>query len=102
MRLWGFDVHAAYAMQAIVGIATVLALVWIWRRTARLELQAAALATAVMLLSPYIMDYDLVLLALPIAWLTIDGIRTGFLPWEKSILALAWIVPMFARTLAID
>lgn len=102
MRLWGAGVHIAYAAQAIVASAAVFALLWIWRRTTRFEIQAAALATGVMLMSPYMMDYDLVLLALPIAWLSLDGRRTGFLRWEKSILAFAWMLPMFARTLAID
>ena len=102
MRLWGFGIKASYAMQAAISLATTIAAVWIWRRTTNPRLQAAALATGVMLMSPYMMDYDLVVLALPIAWLAILGLQSGFMPWEKSILALAWMLPMFARTLAID
>ncbi len=102
MRLWGFGVNASYAMQAAVSLASAIAAVWIWRRTINPRLQAAALATGVMLMSPYMMDYDLVVLALPIAWLALLGLQSGFIPWEKSILAFAWMLPMFARTLAID
>jgi hypothetical protein len=102
MRLWGVGVHGAYVVQAVVAGAAVIVLLWIWRRTATFELQAAALATGVMLMSPYMMDYDLVLLALPIAWLSLDGLRRGFLPFDKSIITFAWMLPMFARTLAIN
>jgi len=63
-------------------------------------MQAAALVTATLLMTPYMMDYDLVILALPIAWLALEGRRSGFLPWEKSLVALAWLLPLFARTLA--
>ena len=51
-------------------------------------------------MTPYMMDYDLVVLALPIAWIALEGRRSGFLPWEKSLLALMWLLPLFARSLA--
>jgi hypothetical protein len=52
------------------------------------------------LATPFVFDYDLVLLALPIAWLAAIGLREGFLPWEKFGLALAWLLPLFSRTIA--
>ena len=99
-RLWGFGVAASYAFQAAVSLITALAVIWIWRRTAKFDLHAAALATGILLATPYIMDYDLVVLALPIAWLAMEGRRSGFLPWEKSLLAFVWLLPLFARSLA--
>lgn len=99
-RLWGFSIATSYAFQAAVSLMTAIAVIWIWRRTAKFELQAAALATGILLMTPYMMDYDLVVLALPIAWLALEGRRSGFLPWEKSLLTLAWFLPLFARTLA--
>ncbi len=99
-RLWGFSVATAYVVQAVVSLLTALVVIWIWRRTAKFDLQAAALATGVLLTTPYMMDYDLVVLALPIAWLALEGLRAGFLPWEKSLLAFVWLLPLFARSLA--
>ena len=99
-RLWGFGVATAYVVQAIVSLITALAVIWIWLRTAKFDLQAAALATGVLLTTPYMMDYDLVLLAMPIAWLALEGRRSGFMPWEKSLLAFVWLLPLFARSLA--
>jgi alpha-1,2-mannosyltransferase len=99
-RLWGFGVATAYVVQGIVSLITALAVIWIWLRTAKFDLQAAALATGVLLTTPYMMDYDLVLLAMPIAWLALEGRRSGFMPWEKSLLAFVWLLPLFARSLA--
>src|SRR5580692_8475618 len=48
-RLWGFGVATAYVVQGIVSLITALAVIWIWLRTAKFDLQAAALATGVLL-----------------------------------------------------
>jgi glycosyl transferase family 87 len=99
-RLWGAGVATAYVVQAAVSLLAAIVVIWIWRRTANFELHAAALATAVLLMTPYMMDYDLVILALPIAWLALEARRSGFLSWEKSLLAFVWLLPLFARSLA--
>lgn len=99
-RLWGFGVATSYAVQAVVSLIAAVVAIWIWRRTRNFDLHAAALATGVLLMTPYMMDYDLVILALPIAWLALDGVRAGFMPWEKSLLVFAWLLPLFARSIA--
>ncbi len=99
-RLWGLSVETAYAFQAAVSLIAAIAVIWIWRRTAKFDLHAAALAAATLLVTPYMMDYDLVILALPIAWIALEGRRSGFLPWEKSLLAFVWLLPLFASSLA--
>ena len=99
-RLWGFGVATAYAVQAAVALIAAIIVIWIWWRTPTFELHAAALATGVLLMTPYMMDYDLVLLALPIAWLALEARRNGALPYEKSLLVFVWMLPLFARSLA--
>lgn len=99
-RLWRFGLATSYGLQAAVALLTAIAATWVWRRTAAFALQAAALATGTLLMSPYMMDYDLVVLALGVAWLALEGRRWGFLPWEKSLLVFAWLLPLMARTLA--
>jgi glycosyl transferase family 87 len=99
-RLWGFSVATAYAFQAAVSLAAAIVVIWIWRATANFDLHASALAIGVLLMTPYMMDYDLVILALPIAWIALEGRRSGFLAWEKSLLAFCWLLPLFARSLA--
>jgi hypothetical protein len=40
------------------------------------------------------------LLAPAIAFLAVDGLKRGFAPYEKTLLALLWLVPLIARTVA--
>jgi hypothetical protein len=40
------------------------------------------------------------LLAPAIAFLTADGMQRGFRPWQKSLLAALWLVPILARPVA--
>ena len=53
-----------------------------------------------LLATPYVLDYDLVVLAIAIAYFARLGLRQGFRPCEISLLAAAWIVPLLSRGLA--
>ena len=67
---------------------------------AAFALKAAALLIGTMLATPYSLDYDLMLLAPAIAFLAADGIERGFAPYEKTVLAALWLVPLIARSVA--
>jgi hypothetical protein len=62
-----------------------------------MPLKGAALATGTLMVTPYVLDYDLMLLALPLAWLTVEGLRTQFLNWEKITLFIVWLLPLISR-----
>jgi alpha-1,2-mannosyltransferase len=55
---------------------------------------------AALLASPFLLDYDLTLLAIPLAWIAREGLRSGFAPGEKSVLAFAYVLPLFSRIVA--
>jgi hypothetical protein len=76
-------------------------LFWLWRRRVDLRLRGAALITASLLTTPYCLDYDLMLLGPAIALVVSFAMEKGFLPWQKSALALVWLAPMFARLAAL-
>jgi alpha-1,2-mannosyltransferase len=97
VRLWGGSVATAYVFQGIISVSAVVAVIWIWRSNRSHALKAATMVTATLLATPYIFDYDLVVLGLPIAWLFVEGRRRGFLPWEKFVLAATWLIPGYAR-----
>ncbi len=101
-RLWGASVRMSYVLQATVSIPAAIAVLWVWLKPVEFPVKAAALATGTLLITPYFLDYDSVLLALPIAWLSWNAIQSGFLPWEKSTLFLVWIFPWFARILSLS
>jgi len=98
MRLWDVPVATAYAVQAAVTLASAAGLAWLWRSRASYALKAAALGLGTLLATPFCFDYDLMLLAPAIAFLAVDGAARGFAPWQKTILAALWIVPLFARS----
>jgi alpha-1,2-mannosyltransferase len=100
IRLWGGSLSLAYGLQALLGLAVCAALVGLHRRAFRSSAEGPAMIAASLLLSPFLLDYDLTLLALPLAWLLAAGIRDGFLPYEKTVLALAFMLPLVSRTLA--
>jgi hypothetical protein len=99
-RMWGAPVPLAYAVQGAITLTLAAALIWLWRSPVSFALKAAALCVATILATPYSLDYDLMLLAPAIAFLTLDGLARGFDPWEKTALAALWIVPLAARGVA--
>ena len=100
VRLLGGDVTTAYAVQAVVSVLAAAAVIHAWRAPVGLNIKAAVLVTGGLLATPFVLDYDLVLLALPITWITLDGLRTGFLGGEKFVLLLVWLLPLISRLVA--
>ena len=97
LRLLGVPSGAAYAAQLALAALVAAGLVRLaWRRGFTLEVGAALLAGTV-LATPFVLDYDLVVLAFPIALLA----RSTPLPWERSATALAFIAPAIGRGLAL-
>jgi len=99
VRSWGGSVEIAYAVQGAFTLAAIAATLWLARK-ARPDLRNAAVTAAVLISTPYVLDYDFVVLLAGIAFLWRDGERHGWLPWEKSALALVWLAPLLARNLS--
>lgn len=99
-RNWGADVRTAYTIQIALGLVLAASLAWLWRSAAAFDLKAAALASATLLATPYVLDYDLVVLAIAIAFFARHGIANGFRNYEISLLAAAWLVPLPSRAVA--
>ncbi|MBB3764083.1 glycosyltransferase family 87 protein [Sphingomicrobium lutaoense] len=100
VRMLGGPVWLAYGVQALVTLIAIVAVVWLARR-ARPDLTAAGTAIASLLATPYLLDYDLVLLLVATFFLWRDVERQGALPYDRSFIALLWAAPLFARPLAI-
>jgi hypothetical protein len=100
VRMWGGAVPLAYAAQGAITLALATGLAWLWRSPAAFGLQAAALALAALLATPYSLDYDMMVLAPAIAFLVGNGLAHGFAPYEKTALAALWPVPLTARAVA--
>jgi alpha-1,2-mannosyltransferase len=99
-RMWGAPIPLAYAMQGALTVALGVALVWLWRSTAPAALKAASLCLASILATPYTLDYDMMVLGPAIAFFAVDGLIRGFGPWQKTALAVLWLAPLAARSVA--
>lgn len=77
-----------------------------WRRTRDLALRATTFVLATLHFSPYMYDYELVWLALPLTLLSLRGSQLGWLRRERELLLLAWLFPFidltFSRVLAVN
>ena len=100
VRFAGGGIGSAYAVQAVVAAAAVVLLVTSLRRRPDARAEGALIVACTPLLTHYTLDYDLAILALPMAWLMAEAGRSGFLPWERLGLALAFVMPMISGALA--
>ena len=100
MRMWGAGVRTAYAIQIALALMLAASLAWLWQSNAVFELKASALATASLLATPYVLDYDLVVLAVAIVFFVRHGMNRGFHDYEISLLAAAWFMPLLSRAIA--
>jgi hypothetical protein len=89
VRALGGGETLAWIVQGGLAVAIAAALVWFWRSDAPFELKAAALAVGTVLVTPYVFAYDLVVLAVPVAFLLRIGLAHGFKRREAYALAAA-------------
>ena len=100
VRMWGGGVDLAYMAQGALALGVAAGLIWLWRSEAAVDLKASALAVAALIATPYVLDYDLMILAVAIAFYVRHGLARGFHNFELSLLAFAWIAPLLSRPLA--
>ena len=100
LRLIDAPLAFAYCMQALLAIAAATVVWRVWRRNQDWGLRGATLMAGSLLVSPYLFDYDLVWLALPIAWLAVTGVRNGWLRGEREVLVCTWVMPLLATPIS--
>jgi alpha-1,2-mannosyltransferase len=99
-RLIGVAATGAQVLQGILALALLAATCVLWRMRVPLALKGSAIIAAMPLTTPYALNYDLASMILPIAWLYGEGARQGWLKGERTVLAIAWTVPMWGWMLA--
>lgn len=97
-RAAGIGIKIAYAIQASVAVLALLATAYVWRCTTDTGLRIAALATATLLISPYVRAYELTWFVVAIAGYVRHGIRFGLSSTERTLLLAAWLLPVFEFT----
>lgn len=106
LRLHGAPLPLAYAAQGIVAVTAALLLVRaLLARPPEMrsgQAEIAALAACVPFCSPFMLEYDLVILAVPMAWLLGQALRDGFRRGEGITLAGAYLAPALFKVTAFD
>jgi hypothetical protein len=92
MRVLGAPESIAWSLQVTLALAGAMTVAIIWRSNTSFEIKAAALATGALLATPYLYTYDLVVLAVPLAFLYRLGRRERFLSHEPGGIALACVL----------
>jgi hypothetical protein len=91
-RALGVPEHAAWLLQSALSLAVAGALWLVWRSKQEFEIKAAAAAVGALLATPYLYMYDLVVLAVPMAFLVRAGRNGAFLSHEWAALGLACLL----------
>jgi arabinofuranan 3-O-arabinosyltransferase len=82
VRAHGGGEALAWIVQAAVSAALAAGIVWLWRSRASYDLKAAALTAGALLATPYLYMYDLVVLAIAVAFLLRFALERGFFKSE--------------------
>jgi hypothetical protein len=89
VRYLGGSEHLAWTLQWIMTASVAVTQITIWRSKVRYSLKAAGLAVGTLLATPYLFLYDMMVLAIPVAYLVRLGLAGGFLRFELPALAVA-------------
>ncbi len=100
LRLLEVPQNMAYFLHWTCAGVAALTTLYVWRRCGASRLAWATLIPATLLIMPYIFDYVLALLAIPLIILTDDMMRKGTTRIEKGILVLAYFAPLFGIIIA--
>lgn len=94
LRILGVDISVGYLVQAVFALGILPCVYWVFRGPADRKLQSAALIVAVFLVTPYAFNYDMTILSVAVLWALSHAVKTGFMPGEKLLYAMVWILPI--------
>jgi hypothetical protein len=90
VRAHGGSEALAWTVQSVLSLSLAVGLVWLWKSRVAFELKAAALVAGALLATPYLFMYDLVVLAVAVAFLLRLALAREFLTGiEVAALAAA-------------
>jgi hypothetical protein len=98
--LLGGGLTRALAAQGAVAVVVALVVMHVWRRDATPACKGSVLVLASLLASPHALSYDLVLLALPMAWVGREAVGRGLRPGQWYFLFFMWFSPLLTSFLA--
>ena len=95
VRYFGGTEQVAWVFQWIMSGAVAVVLALMWRTRVSYPLKAAALAAGTLLITPYLFLYDVMVLAIAVAFLVRIGFKRGFQRYELPALGPVAALLMF-------
>ena len=95
VRYFGGTEQLAWVFQWIMSAAVAVVLALMWRSRVSYPLKAAALAAGTLLITPYLFLYDVMVLAIAVAFLVRIGLSQGFQHYELPALGLVAALLLF-------
>jgi hypothetical protein len=86
VRYFGGSELLGWTFQWVLTASVAVVLALMWRSRVPYTLKAAALGVGTLLTTPYLFVYDMMVLAIPIAFLVRIGLKRGFRPYELPAL----------------
>lgn len=94
VRYFGGSEQLGWAFHWTMTAAVAVTVVMIWRSRVRYSLKAASLAVGALLATPYLFLYDMMVLAIPMAYLVRLGLAHGFRAYEVPALGVAMLLTL--------
>jgi glycosyl transferase family 87 len=90
--------HGGATMAGLAqGVTTcgIIVIVWVvWRSRVAYALKAATISVGLLIATPYALGYDLAAIAIPVAFLASDRLRTGWLKGEQTTLLALFVASL--------
>jgi alpha-1,2-mannosyltransferase len=97
-RVAGLSLSVAAWLQALLSLASIIAVVWVFWRRRDVDLSNALLVTATFLVTPYAFNYDMVVFG----WVIIKLMdRSDNNAWDCGLMLAVWAAPFLAVPLGI-
>jgi arabinofuranan 3-O-arabinosyltransferase len=92
VRYFGGTEQLAWGFQWVLTASVAVVLALMWRSRVPYTMKAAALAAGTLLTTPYLFMYDMMVLAIPTAFLVRVGLKSGFRGYELPALGAALVL----------
>jgi alpha-1,2-mannosyltransferase len=98
-KILGAGNGTAMALQVAGSLLAIAAVVWAFALHPPSHARTAVLVTATFLVSPYTLNYDLLLMMPAVALLFLNPPAGGYLPGERIVFLAVWLIPHFCLEL---
>jgi hypothetical protein len=91
----GASTWTSWSAQVSVSLTVIIGIWTLWAAPISYNLKAAALSAGSLLVSPYTLPYDLIVLSIAVAFFIKEGLARGFLPGERTAILICWLLVFF-------